>query len=260
MKETVKKMLAIWLVSLSAAALADAGNLCIVFSTEPTDCYLDGTPAANGEYYALCWSESETFGGIKADGTPAADGDRVLIMAPLATGGADSHCPRIFFQVDSADVPSKAGFYSVYLMDTRVSEQTLAGDADGDGVPDVINGINLAASVASSAGDKVTLGAAATSAAAFAETEVPAEGAAPAIAGFTLSGGYACITVINMSPSVRYNVRTGATLDALKSSEVSLGASPQTGAGSEPVEFIVPADEANFFQVVRQPLATPSND
>ena len=260
MKETVKKMLAIWLVSLSAAVLADAGNLCIVFSTEPTDCYLDGTPAANGEYYALCWSESETFGGIKADGTPAADGDRVLIMAPLATGYPATHCPRIFFQVDSADVPSKAGFYSVYLMDTRVSGQTLAGDEDGDGVPDVINGLNLAASVASSAGDKVTLGAAATVASAFAETEVPADGAAPAIADFTLSGGYAYITVINMSPSVRYNVRTGATLGDLKSSEVSLGTSPKTGAGSEPVEFIVPASEANFFQVVRQPLATTGND
>ena len=260
MKETVKKMLAIWLVSLSAAVLADAGNLCIVFSTEPTDCYLDGTPAANGEYYALCWSESETFGGIKADGTPAADGDRVLIMAPLATGGADSHCPRIFFQVDSSEVPKSDGCYFVYLMDTRVSGQTLAGDADGDGVPDVINGINLAASVASSAGDKVTLGAAATVASAFAETEVPADGASPSIADFTLSGGYAYITVIDMSPSVRYNVRTGATLGDLKSSEVALGASPLTGAGSEPVEFIVPASEANFFQVVRQPLATPSND
>lgn len=252
------KALAVAFVALCAGSLfADAGNICITFSTTPTDRYLDGTAALNGEYYALCWSPNATFGGINADGTAVNSIDKVLLFAPCAEGNPDTHCGDIMFQLDSTEAPS-GGYYFVYLVDSRKTSDTLAGDTDNNGKPDLINGISLAAEpVQASAMSKVSLGASKTSLDAFVESAVPEGGESPTITDFVLSGDNALISVTNMHPSVRYNVRTGGTIADLTTTEVVLPVQPKTSASlNAEVTFVVPKKDANFFKVVRQPLST----
>lgn len=261
MKKLGNAFMAVLAVLWAGSLFADAGNVCIVFSTTPTDCYKDGTPALNGERYALCWSPTEEFGGINADGTAVSSTDKVLLFAPCAKGYPQTRCSRIMFQLDSSEAPS-GGYYSVYLVDSRKTSGTLAGDADGDGTPDLINGISLAADAVQANGTtKVALGAATTSASAFLESVVPAGGESPSITDFVLSGDNAYITVANMHPSVRYNVRTGGTITDLKTTEVVLPVQPQTSTSlDDEVTFIVPTKDANFFTVVRQPLSTAADN
>ncbi len=250
---------AFFIAAFAGTALADAANICIVFSTQGPDLYADGTPALEGERYALCWSKNAEFGGIDSDGNAIQKGDRVLIFAPLATGGENSHCPRIFFQVDSADAPTEAGYYSVYLLDTRTASGSLAGDNAATGAPAVINGISLAvAGVSAAAGSsQVTLGASVTDSDAFAESAVPAAAGNPVITDFNPDGanGYAYVTVTNLYPSVRYNIRKGGEIGDLKSSTIVLGSDAQSAdAATEEVVFPVKKTDAKFFQVIRQPL------
>ena len=57
------------LPGLAAVAVAEASTLLTVSSTGP-DCYADGSPVVDGEYYALVSIDSgANFAGFAADGT-----------------------------------------------------------------------------------------------------------------------------------------------------------------------------------------------
>ena len=116
--------------TFAAGAFADARNVLISFSTDGSETYADGAPVLPGEWYALCWSPRETFGGITLDFKPVVEGDKILILAPLAEKG---RCPETIFEVDSADVPKGNGNYFVYVLDTRDVDGNVAkSDDNGD--------------------------------------------------------------------------------------------------------------------------------
>lgn len=232
-------------VVLATGAFADAGNTLITFSTQ-ADTYADGTSVKDGEWYALCWSPNETFGGITADSKPAAAGDEIYLMAPLAKNG---HCPTTVFQLDSKVAPT-TGNYFVYMLDTRTASGDLAAAVDGK--PVAASAQNKATASAATSERTITVKTGTeTAASGFTETAVPAGVGDPVIEKFDIVGTKARIVVSGMHPALQYNVKAGATVDKIE----TLNDRPLQG-DADGVTFEVDKDLGNFFKVVRQPLKT----
>jgi hypothetical protein len=232
-------------VALATGAFADAGNTLITFSTQ-ADTYADGTSVKDGEWYALCWSPNETFGGITADSKPAAAGDEIYLMAPLAKNG---RCPTTVFQLDSKVAPT-TGNYFVYMLDTRTATGDLAAAVDGK--PVAASAQNKATASAATSERTITVKTGTeTAASGFTETAVPAGAGNPVIEKFDLVGTKARIVVSGMHPALQYNVKAGATVDKIE----TLNDRPLQG-DADGVTFEVDKDLGNFFKVVRQPLET----
>ena len=229
--------------TFAAGAFADAANVLVSFSTE-ADTYADGEDVQDGEWYALCWSPRDTFGGLTLDCTPVNKDEKVLILAPLAK---DGHCPSVIFQVDSKEAPA-GGYYFVYVLDTRVAvgegDPAPAGattSADGRRVPaTTMNGAQVATkgfSAAASVGSNV------------ASTETAGVGAAwsavqPKITNFGVVGGRVNITVSGIMSGVTYSVRMGKMPDALTDYKLEFD-----GTGTVEFKELDPGD-ARFFSVV----------
>ena len=231
--------------TLAVGAFADAANVLVSFSTE-ADFYADGDKVADGEWYALCWSPRETFGGLTLNCTPVNHDEEVVILAPLAK---DGRCPSVVFQVDSKEAPI-GGYYFVYVLDTRVAvgegdpaPAEAVTSADGRRVPaTTMNGAQVATkgfSAAASVGSSV------------ASTESAGVGASwsavqPKITAFAVNAGKVNITVTGVLPGMDYKVRMGKTLDALETYTYS---APKSGTGKVEFKELNPGD-AKFFSVV----------
>lgn len=243
-------------VVLAAATFAvgafaiGTGDLLVSFSTE-ADTYADGTPVLDGEWYALCWSKNETFGGFDLDCNPLVDGDKVLVLAPLAKGG---RCGNTLFVVKAKDKPTVHGNYFVYLLDTRDVDGAVA-ERNGN-VPDgAVNGSvvskNYTATATSTSGDVVSSGTVDENAA-WSESAI-ADLVQPRIVDFKpLPNAMVKIDVVDMLPGVKYNVLMGESLDNLNTYGVT---TPKTG---DTATFELEAGDAKFFKVVRQPLTVQS--
>ena len=238
-------------VAAVSIAFADAGNTLVVFSTTG-DAYADGTPVKDGEWYALCWSANNEFGGLSSECEPLVEGDRVFLMAPLAEGG---RCPEVVFQIKSSEAPT-SGKYFVYLLDTRgldgkpskavnkkpaivnaaVVTNARANGATGTEAPSYATGSALS---------KDDSGAIAWN-----ESGVDNVGQ-PEIKSFRIDGDRVKIKVANMHPSVRYNIFTGSEPGNITKTTLD---SP-VSAESNSVEFDLDKDQGKFFKVGRQPLA-----
>lgn len=189
------------------------------------------------------------------DCAPAVDEDRVLILAPLAKNG---HCPYSIFQLDSAEVPADAGNYYVYLLDTRdaagTAVATVAKSADGRRIPSsAVNGAVASKSFTASAGDKQLVSAPSGTAVdgSWAASEVVGANVTEAkISAFKVEDAVVKITVTGMMPGVKYNVQMGDKPDSLTAYALE---TPKTI--SDDATFEIPRESANFFKVVRQPLA-----
>jgi len=230
----------------TSCALADAANVLVSFSTT-ADKYADNTAVADGEWYALCWSSDGNFEGLNLDLSPIDANDLVIMKAPLAKGG---RCPYTVFQIDSQSPNCKrTGIYSVVMLDTR--------DAAGKPATSLPTAVNAAAV------SKEYQAGAATSGTTEKESEVAGEWAQskidttapgfkqPVITGFRpISDAKVEITVADMLPGVKYNIKMGETLDTMKDYSLE---TPKTLA-DENVPFEVNAKDAKFFKVVREPL------
>ena len=229
--------------SLAAGTFADAANVLISFSTE-ADYYADNTLVLNGEWYALCWSPRETFGGLTLECEPVNADERVLILAPLAKGG---RCPYVVFQVDSKKAPT-GGNYFVYLLDTRdVTGSTPAAVASKSGrlVPaSVVNGSAVAQSFSASA----TAGSVVTSATADGASVAQSDWSAvqPKITAFEVKGAKVKITVAGMMSGLEYKVSMGEELDDMTVYSIK----PETKDGK--AFFVIDADDARFFKIVTE--------
>ena len=233
---------------LCGTAFADGpARMVINFTTEPV-AYADGSTLQKGEWCALCWSPNENFGGMDANCNPLVAGDKVLRVRPYAN--ADGSFGPILFVVDASEVAS-GGNYFVYALDTRKAEGGIAS-ANASGKPEVVNGSVLATlselsaaegAYASSVGNAVDN-------AAYDPVFAPGSVVKAAISKFELVGDNAVITVSGMSPSVRYNVQFGKTLDTISSVKVEKRRTGKLAGGD--VVFEIPKDEANFFKVVRE--------
>lgn len=242
--KTLKNLVFACSAALAVGAFADAGNTLITFSTQ-ADKYADGSPVKDGEWYALCWSPNETFGGITADSKPAVPGDEIYLMAPLAK---DGRCPTTVFQLDSKVAPT-TGKYYVYLLDTRTATGDLAAAVDGKPVAASAQNLTVEGTASGDRSITVKTGVA-TTAANFAETALPAGTPTPVIEKFDIIGTKAHIQVSGMHPALQYNVKAGATVDKID----QLNEVPMQGDPKGVNNFVVDKDLGNFFKVVRQPL------
>jgi hypothetical protein len=263
----ISKAFTLFAAALCAAgAFADASNLLVSFySTD--DYYADGTRVLPGEWYALCWSPRTEFGGITYDFKPAVEGDIIFDMMPRAKVYEDGNvgCKYTVFQIDSLKVPS-GGNYFVYLLDTRNADGTAVAkettNEDGTRVPDTtLSGASVSGSYTATAfngkrGKKRT--ATASNVAngkigTWDESALPADFKTPRIVDFKLiDSATVRISVADMMPGVKYNVRMGATPSEMTSYRVQ---APKTVAvEGETVPFEVSAADAAFFQIVRQPI------
>ena len=247
-----KLMTMIGAVGLAFAASAAFDDALLAFSTVGPDKYSDDTPVLDGECYALVWTpEGSTFGGIAADGKPIG-ADEIILVAPLAK---DHHCPKVLFQIDSAQV-SRGGTYGVYLLDTRVTADGTTSPAGlkGDGTLKLVNGYGLATEAVQVA--KVSDGGVTTSSEKDTEGgQVASTGAAvppssvgkqPKITSIKIEGANVILTVQNLPGFMRLN--SGADVSA---SDVQ-GAAKVTDGSDEEVVFIAPKSESGtgFFKVI----------
>ena len=228
-------------------AFADAGNILISFSSAGPDVYADGkTVVADGEWYALVWSADGTFEGIGIDGKAVDPNDSVVMMAPLAKNG---RCPYTIFQVDSKSVNFKAdGTYAIYLLDTRGVDGKASVRDEKSGLPKMLNGAvaaaNYAGQVARAGGATREIAAGAV----WGASNVPDDVPPPKIVSFDPQGATVKIVVTDMVPGVKYNVVMGKELGKLDTFALQI---PQTSDNST---FNIDAQDANLFQVTRQPL------
>ena len=226
-------------------AFADAANMLIAFSTPGPDKYADGATVLDGEWYALVWSADGNFEGITPECQATDPADAVVIVAPLAK---DGKCPYTVFQIDSKSPNYKTGgTYAVYLLDTRNAEKTAVAVAK-DGKPASVNGAvanEKYAAASALAGGAESQGAVAGTWGASDAADMKQ----PKITAFVVNGAKVTITVGDMLPAVKYNVKMGATVDKLETYALE---TPK--AGVESADFVIDAADSKFFQVVREPL------
>ena len=244
-----------------------SGNTAIVYFETMADIangiydkYADGTMVKDGEWYVLCWSPNETFGGLNLDCTPAVDGDLVLRAIPWAK---DGHCREIALWGKN---PNSGGSYFVYVLDTRTPDRTaLAEIVSAEGIdatvfprgkPAFVNGASEA--------DKPSIYVAGNAWAESSANNVdPFSQARISEIKVDDASGLVDLTVVGMMPNVQYNVQMGQKIEGVggaalqKTYAVKI---PKTEAEKDAegkVYFQIPKEEAKFFRVVRQPLDLP---
>jgi len=248
----IKTFALIAFVFSASGVFADAANLLLSFSTEGPDRYADGGTVATGEWYALCWTPNETFGGITTEFLPAVTGDRVMMAAPLAV---DGHCPYVIFQIDSKAIPT-GGRYFVYLLDTRDANGKPAAQTVKDGklAPVLLNGAVASTRFTTSGGvTSRTVETAKVEDGAWGESAVDTSAAGftqAKISAIEVAGTQVKITVEGMMPGIRYNIKAGETVGHLDTYALETPAMKQ----GESANFFIDKDDAKFFQVVREPL------
>ena len=101
-----------------AAAAAFAAPMpeyqVLTFSVTGAETYADGSALADGECYALVWSEDGVFEGINGDGTAKGAGDEVVYIGKIVKDGTVS------FQIE--DGFKSGGAFDIWILDTRVFE------------------------------------------------------------------------------------------------------------------------------------------
>lgn len=242
MKSVVKYLSTAAAAVLCGAVLANQDDAIITFSTT-ADYYADGKPVKDGEFYALCWSADNAFDGLTAKGTAVNADEKVLAKIPLAKGG---RCPTTVFEVSSDYV--SGGYFFVYLLDTRDASGNVAASSAALATSGVNGSTVVVSAAAAGNGTIVSKTDVTTSKEEYAATDV-ADVPNPTVENFTIDGDTAIITVGNMVPYVKYNVKKGATVDQIE----TLGGKPLQGEAGG-VTFVIDKKDANFFKVVRQPL------
>lgn len=232
-------------VTLAVGAFADAANVLVSFSTE-ADYYADGEKVLDGEWYALCWSPRETFGGITLDVKPVVEGDKILILAPLAEKG---RCPETIFEVDSADVPKGNGNYFVYVLDTRDVDGNVAkSDDNGDvSVPSTtMNGAVAKTTGFTTSAVLGTKGRVKDTASVAVAGDVAWAPVQPKITGFEVCNNSTVkITVAGVMKGIQYDVSMGSSIK-----DMSCFKGAEFAAEDGKATFRVKSEDARFFQIV----------
>jgi len=236
-----KIMFALGVIGLSVAAVAAVNDTLLMFSTQGTDTYADGTTVLDGECYALCYVQP---GGsafeIKADGT--AVGGEVLLVAPVAKGG---RCPNLLYVVDAAKAESlTGGSYAVYLLDTRVPKAE-----GGYAVAGVENGKAKVVNGAAAVVEGGTTGTGTEATDTIAQLPAAPTGGTvtvavvidqPTITAIKVEGASIKLTAANLSPAADYFVKTGTDVS---------GVDKLVPASVEGSTFTVSKDEGQFFKI-----------
>lgn len=232
----MKKLIALGVAAIAAQlTFAAANDVLITFSTPGPDTYADGTQVADGEYYALCWSQDFANFAINSDGS--ATGGEIVLKAPVAKDGC---CPTIVFEIDAAYAAAKnfaSGSWSVFLLDTRDF---------GSNEVNTVGQVGSALTVGT--GSVATLtGASAKTSEVAAGIELPT----PQVTGIKVVDGYVYVTVKGTVPYLAYGLTEGATPSTVNA-EVG-AAEPGAKAKDDVITIVTPAKEGGaFFKVGRR--------
>lgn len=253
MKRTI---LAMMVAAAAMAASAAIDDVCLTFKSAGLDCYKDGTPALDGEFYALVWvAKDATFGGFNADGTLVdAVNNEVIVTYPYAK---DGKLPKCKAQVSQANA-SRFGFggsLHVILLDTRLADGTLAGRialANGGYAPARINGYESVSAVTAEAAILAYALNIPSPILIEKTSEVPEGTPQPVITSATLrDGANGKEFVIRVKGTAAYLNYTAAGVNGtvVKNPSAASGASDPEAE----IEIVVPAtDETGLFQVIRK--------
>ena len=232
---------------VALSVMAGSDGLKFKFSSSG-DTYADGSAVQNGEVYALVWvDDGAEFKGFNTDGSLVDPEKNSLAAVSFAQGGG---CIKTVFVVDD-----KAGTYSLYLLDTRVTvveNGTVTKKATGlddNGKFTVVNDaveINDAEIRSLVASESSTVNGATATVVASVVDESKVE--QPVVSGFTLTaGGGVVLTVSGTVPYVQYNVYGGTAPNAIGDKPL---ATFLNGKVSGDLEFKVSDVEGNkFFKV-----------
>lgn len=243
----LKSLFSVAIASLATSfVFADQGDAVITFSTPGVDKYADGVTVADDEWYALCWSVNDNFGGFKTDGSALVAGDEVVLKAPLAKGG---HCPFTAFEF-ARDAKYDTGKFFVILLDTRDASgapaKTLADVFVKNGT--VATSVKKGGAMSATTKAESAVGGASV---AWATPTVLGQAQiekleSATISSFKVVDANVQITVEGAPTAGScFVVRTGSKVDAMNTYEI-------TGKASETPEsttFIVPKEKGNFFSV-----------
>ena len=214
-----KLMTMLGVAGVAVAAFAAANDTLISFSTPGPDKYADGTDVLPGECYALVWSADGQFDGVKADGSTVDPEDKIVLVAEIAKAGENGMCcPPLVYQVDAKTAEALAGgVYAVYLLDTRVADETgalakVAGLDDSGKLTVVNTGVATSEAAAATAGLGGSVAASGKSNVAYTvDNFAPVD--APVITGMEVKGAKITITASGLSPAANYWIVNGATPD-----------------------------------------------
>ncbi len=240
--------------TFAVGAFADAANVLISFSTDGSETYADGNSVQVGEWYALCWSPRETFGGLDINCEPVTAGDLVVEVGPHAKQLSNGKvgCLPYLFQIDSKEAPI-GGNYFVYLLDTRTVKNgafVVADKNEETGLPANVNGAFVAKNYTASSTVGGNIASASEAAAKWAESSVVGEVTTAKIESINVAGAKVEISVVGMMPGLMYNVKMGGTPSTLDDYVIEM---PKTG--STTATFEADKENAKFFKVVRWPVS-----
>jgi len=244
------KKIALFCAVAAVAVGAIAGDGYKFKFSSMGDTYADGTPVLNGEVYALVWTKTGAFAGFNADGSLVDAANNAVVGKSIAVDGG---CTPTVFVVDESRT---GGFYSMFLLDTRVTVADAAGDVTKapaglaeDGSLKAVNGsiaVESASFEVASATVATVDGVAQGMVAATIDwANVPQ----PAVVGVDVGEGQVVLDVADTVPYVQYTVVGGATpaaIDAAKPLATFLN-----GSAGGTVKLTVANPGANrFFKVL----------
>ena len=246
----LKQVLLLTAIVLAGALYAAGENVFACFSTVGNDYYSDGRLVADGECYALVYSQAgQTFAGFKADGSlvdPAAS--EIVMILPRAKNG---HCQRTLCVVPKAYADArKSGKWEVFLLDTRLSDGTPAGLGDGQALR--VNGWGVTKdrfSFEQTCGGRQAVAGPQSAVVTAESAAVPADAPQPQITAIRKDGDKIVLTVANTAPYYTYTAVGSDQVDFEKKPGRRLG-QKKDGRRLETIELTVDAQaEGQFFKV-----------
>ena len=169
------------------------------FSIQGNETYADGTALAEGECYALVWSEDGQFEGIDGEGKAKRAGDEVVYIGQIVKG-AD-----VSFQI--ADGFKTSGLFDIWILDTRVFEngevKSIGKSGDTVTVTKAVKATTAAVQVAGSQSAPTAIGGVPGGAVVSGST-APANIPPLKFTSIKLDGGYVVMEAENTIPGVNY--------------------------------------------------------
>ena len=240
---------------VAVGAVQGANDDCFACcSTEGPDCYADGTPVADGEAYALVYTQKgSVFAGFKADGSLVDETASELVMTlPKAKGGRCE--PTLCVLAKAYASKRTTGTWELVLLDTRKADRRPAGLGE-DGSPVRVNAWGFTQSTVrftESAFPVRTLAGGSspweTGVVASKPSLLPANVPQPRVTGISVAGERVSLTVADTVPYLTYDVAGGKAPASVGTDRVAV--EKRDGAAAQ--EIVIEADGARsrFFKVV----------
>ena len=193
------------LVAAAAFAIPMPEVQVLTFSIQGTETYADGSTLANGECYALVWSEDGQFAGIDGKGKAKRAGDEVVYIGKIVKG-AD-----VSFQIATGFKSS--GSFDIWILDTRVFENgevtSIGKTAGGEvTVTKAVKATTAAVQVVGSQSAPTAIGGVLGGAVVNAPT-APASIPPLKFTSIKLDGDYVVMEAENTVPGVKYTTVAG---------------------------------------------------